>query len=121
MPAEDNYTKDVHEQDTPLKNLTYPEREHNPMGPSVLDNMEISMVHVLPAKLQPTASQQNFLDGDVVTEEETHVDFVATNESSWLQERVYSKQLLPNCFHVPLWLICVTSNQYMLRLILKDT
>lgn len=51
------------------------------MSLSVIDNMEISMVHVLSAKFQPTASQQNFLDGDMVAEKATQVDFVATDES----------------------------------------
>ncbi|KAM1945424.1 hypothetical protein ACFX13_000415 [Malus domestica] len=46
------------------------------MGPSVLDNMEISMVHVLPADFQSSTAQPNFLDGDVVAEEPGHVDFV---------------------------------------------
>ncbi|KAM1136646.1 hypothetical protein TB1_034112 [Malus domestica] len=42
--------------------------------------MEISMVHVLPAEFQPTASQPNFLDDDVVAEEGTQINFVATEE-----------------------------------------
>ncbi|KAM3014901.1 hypothetical protein FF2_027548 [Malus domestica] len=46
------------------------------MGPSILDNMEISMVHVLPADFQPSTSQPNFLDGDIVAEEVGHIDFV---------------------------------------------
>ncbi|KAM1397321.1 hypothetical protein ACFX2I_014917 [Malus domestica] len=28
--------------------------DHDPMGPSVLENMEISMVHILPAEFQLT-------------------------------------------------------------------
>lgn len=52
----------------------------NPMGPSVLDNMEISMVHVLPADFQSSTTQPNFLDGDVVAEEAGHVDFVSVVE-----------------------------------------
>ncbi|XP_070677860.1 uncharacterized protein [Malus domestica] len=52
----------------------------NPIGPSVLDNMEISMVHVLPADFQSSTTQPNFLDGDVVTEEAGHVDFVSVAE-----------------------------------------
>ncbi|KAM2824925.1 hypothetical protein COP1_034776 [Malus domestica] len=52
----------------------------NPMGPSVLDNMEISMVHVLPADFQSSTTQPNFLDGDVVAEEAGHVDFVSVAE-----------------------------------------
>ncbi|KAM2033421.1 hypothetical protein ACFX1T_015311 [Malus domestica] len=52
----------------------------NPMGPSVLDNMEISMVHVLPADFQSSTAQPNFLDGDVVAEETGHVDFVSIAE-----------------------------------------
>ncbi|KAM2200936.1 hypothetical protein ACFX1R_000823 [Malus domestica] len=50
------------------------------MGPLVLENMEISMVHVLPAEFQPTAYQPNFLDGDMVADKATQVDFVATAE-----------------------------------------
>ncbi|KAM1262616.1 hypothetical protein ACFX2G_028337 [Malus domestica] len=50
--------------------------DRNPMGPSNLDNMEISMVHVLPADFQPSTSQPNFLDGEVVAEEVGHIDFV---------------------------------------------
>ncbi|KAM2637679.1 hypothetical protein EV1_022143 [Malus domestica] len=50
------------------------------MGPSVLDNMEISMVHVLPAAFQSSTAQPNFLDGDVVAEEAGHVDFVSVAE-----------------------------------------
>ncbi|KAM1755469.1 hypothetical protein ACFX12_007796 [Malus domestica] len=53
------------------------------MGPSVLDNMEISMVHVLLADFQSSTSQPNFLDGDVITKEAGHIDFVtvANDES----------------------------------------
>ncbi|KAM1114307.1 hypothetical protein ACFX2B_046315 [Malus domestica] len=42
--------------------------------------MEISMVHVLPAEFQLTTHQPNSLDGDVVVEEATQVDFVNTTE-----------------------------------------
>ncbi|KAM1702097.1 hypothetical protein ACFXTN_025275 [Malus domestica] len=42
--------------------------------------MEISMVHVLPAEFQLTIDQPNFLEGDVVAKETTHVDFIATEE-----------------------------------------
>ncbi|KAM1980458.1 hypothetical protein ACFX15_037070 [Malus domestica] len=56
------------------------EEDPNPMGPSVLDNMEISMVHVLPAAFQSSTAQPNFLDGDVVAEEAGHVDFVSVVE-----------------------------------------
>ncbi|KAM1452954.1 hypothetical protein ACFXTO_002628 [Malus domestica] len=59
------------------------EDDGNSMGPSVLDNMEISMVHVLPADFQSSTSQPNFLDGDVITEEAGHIDFVTiANEDS---------------------------------------
>ena len=54
--------------------------DQDPMGPLVLENMEISMVHVLLAEFQPTTHQPNFLDVDVVVEEATQVDFVATAE-----------------------------------------
>ncbi|KAM1405034.1 hypothetical protein ACFX2I_013463 [Malus domestica] len=56
------------------------EGDRNAMGPSVLDNMEISMVHVLPADFQPSTSQPNFLEGDVVAEEVGHIDFVIVAE-----------------------------------------
>ena len=56
------------------------EDDRNPMGPSVLDNMEISMVHVLPADFQSSTAQPNFLDGDVVAEEVDHIDFVTIAE-----------------------------------------
>ncbi|KAM1957566.1 hypothetical protein ACFX15_003055 [Malus domestica] len=56
------------------------EEDPNSMGPSVLDNMEISMVHVLPAAFQSSTAQPNFLDGDVVAEEAGHVDFVSIAE-----------------------------------------
>ncbi|KAM2696638.1 hypothetical protein EV1_041003 [Malus domestica] len=50
------------------------------MGPSVLDNMEISMVHVLPVDFQSSTAQPNFLDSDVVAEEAGHIDFVTIAE-----------------------------------------
>ena len=56
------------------------EDDHNPMGPLVLDNMEISMVHVLPADFQSSTAQPNFLDGDVVAKEAGHIDFVTVVE-----------------------------------------
>ncbi|KAM2285278.1 hypothetical protein ACFX1S_037892 [Malus domestica] len=52
------------------------EEDPNLMGPSVLDNMEISMVHVLPADFQSSTAQLSFLDGDVIAEEAGHIDFV---------------------------------------------
>ncbi|KAM1147168.1 hypothetical protein ACFX14_038881 [Malus domestica] len=52
------------------------EEDPNLMGPSVLDNMEISMVHVLPADFLSSTAQPSFLDGDVITEEAGHIDFV---------------------------------------------
>ncbi|XP_070661259.1 uncharacterized protein [Malus domestica] len=56
------------------------EEDPNLMGPSVLDNMEINMVHVLLAAFQSSTAQLNFLDGDVVAEEAGHVDFVSVAE-----------------------------------------
>ncbi|KAM1156998.1 hypothetical protein ACFX2B_027422 [Malus domestica] len=50
------------------------------MGPLVLVSMEINMVHVLPADFQSSTSQLNFLDGDVVAEEASHIDFVIVAE-----------------------------------------
>ncbi|KAM1529737.1 hypothetical protein ACFX1Z_018908 [Malus domestica] len=54
--------------------------DQDQMGPSVLENMEISMVHVLPTEFQLTTHQPSSLDDDVVAEEVTHVDFVTTPE-----------------------------------------
>ena len=51
------------------------------MGPSVFDNMEISMVHVLQAEFQPTTSQISFMDGDAVAKETMQIDFVASEEA----------------------------------------
>ncbi|KAM2350160.1 hypothetical protein ACFX1X_013590 [Malus domestica] len=56
------------------------EGDRNLIGPSILDNMEISLVHVLPANFQPSTSQPNFLDSDVVAEEAGHIDFVIVVE-----------------------------------------
>ena len=56
------------------------EDDQDPMGHSVLEIMEISIVHVLPAEFWPTTCQPNFLDGDVVAEEVTQVDFIATEK-----------------------------------------
>ncbi|XP_050116057.1 uncharacterized protein LOC126593931 [Malus sylvestris] len=60
--------------------LTSEDDNQDPMGHSVLENMEISMVHVLPAEFQLTTHQPSSLDGDVVAEETTQVDFVTTPE-----------------------------------------
>ncbi|KAM0989207.1 hypothetical protein ACFX2A_013291 [Malus domestica] len=53
------------------------DEDRNLIGPSALNSMQISMVHVLSVEFQPTTSQPSFLDGDVVAEETTQVDFVA--------------------------------------------
>ncbi|KAM0963788.1 hypothetical protein ACFX2A_023232 [Malus domestica] len=50
------------------------------MGPSILDNMEINVVHVLPADFQSSTAQPNFLDGDVVVEEAGYIDIVTIVE-----------------------------------------
>ncbi|KAM1207787.1 hypothetical protein ACFX2G_008392 [Malus domestica] len=50
--------------------------DQDPIGHSVIENMEISMVHVLPAEFQLTTHQPSSLDGDVVAEEVTQVDFI---------------------------------------------
>ncbi|KAM2841067.1 hypothetical protein PS2_029377 [Malus domestica] len=76
--AKDSQTSDVRGKDNSPEN---PEGEdHDMMGPSVLNNLEIDMVYVLPVKFQPTTSQPNFLDDDMVAEEATHVEFMATEE-----------------------------------------
>ncbi|KAM1757611.1 hypothetical protein ACFX11_006848 [Malus domestica] len=56
------------------------EDNRNPMDPAVLDNMEISMVHVLPDDFQSSTAQSNFLDGNVVAKEAGHIDFVTVIE-----------------------------------------
>ena len=56
------------------------EEDRDPMGLSVIDNMEISMVHILPADFQSSTSQPSLLDDDVVTEEATEVNFVPTTD-----------------------------------------
>ncbi|KAM2474032.1 hypothetical protein PS1_006798 [Malus domestica] len=59
---------------------TLEDDDQDPMGPSILENMEISMVHVLPIEFLLTTHQPSSLDGDVVTGEATQVDFVTTTE-----------------------------------------
>ena len=72
--------EEILEEETPEEEEPTKEEDPNSMGPSVLDNMEISMVHVLSADFQSTTSQPSFLDGDVVTEEATQVDFVSLTD-----------------------------------------
>ncbi|KAM2824370.1 hypothetical protein COP1_034289 [Malus domestica] len=74
------------------------EEDPNPMGPSVLDNMEISMVHVLPAAFQSSTAQPNFLDGDVVAEEAGHVDFVSVAEADSITKDDNIKAALAELF-----------------------
>ncbi|KAM2458346.1 hypothetical protein ACFX1W_007146 [Malus domestica] len=50
--ARDDQVEDAPKHDTVLDNLE--DNDQDPMGHSILDNMEISMVHVLPAEFQPT-------------------------------------------------------------------
>ncbi|KAM1789774.1 hypothetical protein ACFX12_033901 [Malus domestica] len=73
-PTEEDTAVGVQEREEPE------EDDRNPMGPSVLDNMEISMVHVLPTDFQSSTSQSNFLDNDAVAEEAGHIDFVTIAE-----------------------------------------
>ena len=61
-PKEENPADEDVEEEKPA------EEDHNSMGHSILDNMEISMVHILPADFQSSTSQPSFLDGDIVTE-----------------------------------------------------
>ena len=78
--GEDETLKDEEEylEDKPLDEEEPLQAEgSNSMGPSILDNMEISMVHVLSADFQSDPTQPSFLDGDVVAEEATQVDFVS--------------------------------------------
>ncbi|KAM1063188.1 hypothetical protein ACFX2J_027156 [Malus domestica] len=72
--AEDALTHDV----IVINNLK--DDNQDLMGHSVIENMEISMVHVLPAEFQLTTYQPNSLDGDVVIDEATQVDFFIANE-----------------------------------------
>ncbi|KAM1818440.1 hypothetical protein ACFX11_000233 [Malus domestica] len=60
--AKDDQVDDALKHDTVLVNPE--DNDQDPMGLSILDNMEISMVHVLPAEFQPTTHQQNYLDRD---------------------------------------------------------
>ncbi|KAM0988056.1 hypothetical protein ACFX13_012280 [Malus domestica] len=79
VEAHDDHVEDALMPDAAV--INNPEDDdQDPTDPLVVENMEISMVHVLLAEFQPTAHQPNFLDGDVVTEEVTQVDFVATAE-----------------------------------------
>ena len=78
--GEDETLKDEEEylEDKPLDEEEPLQAEgSNSMGPLILDNMEISMVHVLSADFQSDPTQPSFLDGDVVAEEATQVDFVS--------------------------------------------
>lgn len=68
------------------------------MGPSVLDNKEISMVYVLVAEFQPTTFQPNFLDDDVVAEKVTQVTFVATKEIEQVSKEDKLKAALVELF-----------------------
>ena len=68
------------------------------MGPLILDNMEISMVHVLPADFQSTISQPSFLDDDVVAEEATQIDFVSTTGVEPAATDVILKAVLAELF-----------------------
>lgn len=47
--------------------------DRDAIEPSVLDNLEINMVHVLSAEFQLTTSQPSFLNGDVVAKEKLQV------------------------------------------------
>ncbi|KAM0990514.1 hypothetical protein ACFX2C_009021 [Malus domestica] len=54
--VEDDRASDAHEQDIWPENLE--DEDHDPMGPSVIDNMEISMVHIyLQSSSQPHPNQ----------------------------------------------------------------
>ncbi|KAM1159393.1 hypothetical protein ACFX19_033140 [Malus domestica] len=68
------------------------------MGPLVLNNMEICMVYVLPAEFQPTTPQLNSLDEDVVAEEATQVDFIATKDNEQASEADKLKAALATLF-----------------------
>ncbi|XP_070677991.1 uncharacterized protein [Malus domestica] len=74
------------------------EVDHDSMGHSVFNNIEISMVHVLPVEFQPTASQPIFLDRDVVAEEAPQVNFMATEENQLTTKEDKLKAALAELF-----------------------
>ncbi|KAM2033835.1 hypothetical protein PS2_015457 [Malus domestica] len=74
------------------------EDDPNLMGPSVLDNMEISMVHVLPADFQSSTAQPSFLDGDVIAEEAGHIDFVTIADDDYATKDDNIKAALAELF-----------------------
>ena len=75
------------------------EEDSNSMGPSILDNMEISMVHVLSADFQSTTSQPSFLDGDAVAKEATQVDFMSLTDLEPTAKDDNLKAALAELFH----------------------
>ncbi|KAM1053029.1 hypothetical protein PS2_000558 [Malus domestica] len=95
--TEEDQATNVHKQDTSPKNPK--DEDHDPMGLSVLDNMEISMFHVLPVEFRPTTSQENFLDGDRVAKEALQVDYVATEKIEQAR-RINLEKFLLNFFPV---------------------
>ena len=64
-------TEEGLEKEDPEKEGPEEEEDRDPMGHSILDNMEINLVHVLSVDFQRTTSQPNSLDGDVVAKEAT--------------------------------------------------
>ncbi|KAM1083855.1 hypothetical protein ACFX2J_022080 [Malus domestica] len=57
------------------------------------------MVYVLPADFQPSTSQPNFLDSDIVTEEAGHIDFVTVAEVESTTKDDNLKAALAELFH----------------------
>ncbi|KAM1304566.1 hypothetical protein ACFX2F_022213 [Malus domestica] len=97
VETHDNQAEDVLTTDVPV--LDNPEdNDQDPMGPSVLENMETSMVHVLPVEFQPTTHQPNFLDGDMVAEEATQVDFITNTEDEQANNDAKLKTALAKLF-----------------------
>ena len=84
--------------ETPEEKELAKEEDHDSMGPLILDNMEISMVHVLPANFQSTMSQPSFLDCDVVAVEATQIDFVSTTGVEPTANDVNLKAVLAELF-----------------------
>ncbi|KAM1923981.1 hypothetical protein ACFX15_021819 [Malus domestica] len=76
--AKDDQVEDAPKHDTALDNPK--DDDQDSTGHSILENLEITIVHVLPAEFQPTTHQLNFLDRDVVAKEATQVDFITTEE-----------------------------------------
>ncbi|XP_068344173.1 uncharacterized protein [Pyrus communis] len=84
------------ETDTTFVNLE--DDNQDPMGPLILEHIEIIMVYVLLVDFQPTLHQSNFLDGDMVAEEATQLDFIVTEEDGEISKDDKLKATLAELF-----------------------